>query len=176
MPSNSSWPNSSDAAFGCDLTRQTLLRSRAKAILQTVGVDGTPQGAGEECHPRALSILKHYFEGMRCAWMHCKACSKVSASRPAAFITEEVGLAAATQRLRMEMAQAMNIQFEKNEVVSCPRCEQQMRAPCEAAALRCANCRAVINPKDCKNRNTATSIIAPSLLPCFVYNFLEVLL
>jgi hypothetical protein len=100
-----------------------------------------------------LSQLQHYFEGQRCAWMLCKACSKVSTSMPATFITEEVGLAAALQRLRMEMAQKMNIQFEKDEVVSCGRCAQQMRAPCEAAALRCANCRAVINPSDCKGRS-----------------------
>ena len=57
--------------------------------------------------------------------------------------------AAATQTLRMQNAQTTGIQFQKDEVIHCPSCEQLMRAPCEAAALRCASCRAVINPQDC---------------------------
>jgi len=60
----------------------------------------------------------------------------------------------AAQRLRMERAQALNIQFQKDEVIRCTRCKALMRAPCEAAALRCAGCRVVINPSDCaENRN-----------------------
>ena len=49
----------------------------------------------------------------------------------------------------MQNAQTTGIQFQKDEVIHCPSCEQLMRAPCEAAALRCASCRAVINPQDC---------------------------
>ena len=97
----------------------------------------------------SISMLQRYFMGMRCATMHCNSCGTHGGTRPAAFITEEVGLAAAAQRLRMERAQALNIQFDKDEVINCPRCKQPMRAPCEAAALRCAFCRAIINPHDC---------------------------
>lgn len=97
----------------------------------------------------SIAMLQHYFMGMRCATMDCNSCGTHGGTRPAAFITEEVGLAAAAQRLRMERAQALNIQFDKDEVINCPRCKQPMRAPCEAAALRCASCRAIINPHDC---------------------------
>ena len=112
----------------------------------------------QEHHPakssgvNSISMLQHYFMGMRCATMNCNNCGSHGGTRPAAFITEEVGLAAAAQRLRMETAQALNIQFEKDEVIHCPRCKGLMRAPCEAAALRCASCRAVINPHDCSEQ------------------------
>lgn len=135
-------------------TADALLRPLRAARMRSTNTGRSKQ----ERHPangrngfNYMSMLRHYFMGMRCATMSCN-CGAHGGTQPAAFITEEVGLAAAAQRLRMETAQALNIQFEKDEVIHCPRCKQLMRAPCEAAALRCASCRAVINPHDCSEQ------------------------
>merc|ERR1711865_1228201 len=37
--------------------------------------------------------------------------------------------------------------FEKGEIILCPTCKKNMKAPMRARALRCANCRSEIYPR-----------------------------
>ena len=41
--------------------------------------------------------------------------------------------------------------FEAGEIIQCPSCLKNMKAPMRARALRCANCRSEIHPKDRKS-------------------------